>query len=468
MVHIGSPVVWDFNWKRVMESLTVAKFGGTSVADYEAMSRCADIVLQRPQTRIVVVSASSGVTNYLVRLTQPFLPVNEREAILQHISDIQFSILKSLGTKPELAHAMELLLSELTTLSQNQDIADSPALKDLVLSFGERMSTLLFAEILRQKGLSAVNFDIRQVMRTDSHFNKANPEVAAIKKLCATHILPELPQHVFVTQGFIGADECNQTTTLGRGGSDYSAALLAEALDASTLEIWTDVDGIYTTDPRLTSRAKPIPEISFDEAAEMATFGAKILHPATLIPAMRSGTGVFVGSSRAPEKGGTWILRQVEDKPAYRAIALRKEQVLVTLKSPNMLHATGFLAEVFGILAKHKISVDLITTSEISVALTLDEPSNGNKQNLSDAVLAELREVGEVKIERDLSLIAIIGNHLQVTDGVGGEVLSALKDFNLRMICHGASPHNLCFLVKSNDAGEIVAYLHSKLFVDAE
>lgn len=447
-----------------MESLTVAKFGGTSVADFEAMSRCADIILQRPQARVVVVSASSGVTNYLVRLTQPELPANEREAILQHIADKQFSILKSLGKKPELALAMEQLLTELNEISQQESLCHSAELKDRLLSYGERMSTLLFAELLRRKGLSAVNFDVRQVMRTDDTFNRAVPDIGQIKNLCATHLLPELSEHVLVTQGFIAADAQHRTTTLGRGGSDYSAALLAEAIDADVLEIWTDVDGIYTTDPRLTCNARPIPEISFDEAAEMATFGAKILHPATLIPAMRNNTRVFVGSSRASEKGGTWILRQVEDKPAYRAIALRKEQVLLTLKSPDMLHATGFLAEVFTILAKHKISVDLITTSEISVALTLDEPSNGNKQNLSNALLDELSQVGEVKIERDLSLVAIIGNHLQVTDGIGGKALASLRDFNLRMICHGASPHNLCFLVKSRDAGEVVAYLHRELF----
>lgn len=447
-----------------MESLTVAKFGGTSVADYEAMCRCAEIVVNQPNTRIVVVSASSGVTNYLVRLTNTYLPANERDAILQHISDIQFSILKLLGKKNELAQAMEVLLNELNEVSRDPELADDASLKDQLLSYGERMSTLLFAEILRQQGLSAVNFDVRQVMRTDDNFGKAQPDTDQIKQLCATHLAPELSQYVFVTQGFIGADEQNRTTTLGRGGSDYSAALLAEALDADTLEIWTDVDGIYTTDPRLTEKAKPIPEISFDEAAEMATFGAKILHPATLIPAMRSNTRVFVGSSRAPAKGGTWILRQVTDKPAYRAIALRKEQVLLTLKSPNMLHATGFLADVFTILAKHKISVDLITTSEISVALTLDEPTNGNKQNLSERVLKELSNVGEVKIERDLALIAVIGNHLQVTDGVGGEVLSALQHYNLRMICHGASPHNLCFLVKGKDAGDVVAHLHNSLF----
>lgn len=447
-----------------MNHLNVAKFGGTSVANYDAMQRCADIVINNQNTRIVVVSASSGVTNYLVRLASATMPTNERDAILQHIADIEFGILKALGGKPELTVALDHLLAELSELSKNPDLTTSPMLKDELLSYGERMSSLLFAEILRQKGSHAINFDVRQVLKTDEHFNKATPQLEQIKHLAETIIAPELDQHIFVTQGFIGSDSQNRTTTLGRGGSDYSAALLAEATEAETLQIWTDVDGIYTTDPRITDQARSIPEISFDEAAEMATFGAKILHPATLIPAMRSGAKVFVGSSKAPEKGGTWIASQVNNKPAYRAIALRKEQVLLTLKSPNMLHATGFLAEVFVILAKYRISVDLITTSEISVALTIDEPSDGSRSMLSDNLIAELEAIGEVNIEQNLSLVAVIGNHLQATNGVGGDVLSALENFNLRMICHGASPHNLCFLVEAQEGARIVEHLHSFLF----
>ncbi len=161
--------------------------------------------------------------------------------------------------------------------------------------------------------------------------------------------------------------------TLGRGGSDYSAALIAEGVKAAGLEIWTDVPGIYTTDPRIASKAAPIPEISFSEASEMANFGAKILHPSTLVPALRHDIPVFVGSSKEPEKGGTWIRHQVESSPLFRALALRCNQTMVTLRSANMFHAYGFLAKVFEILAKHKISVDLITTSEISVSLTLDQ-----------------------------------------------------------------------------------------------
>lgn len=447
-----------------MTGLIVAKFGGTSVADFDAMSRCASIVASNSETKIVVVSASSGVTNYLVRLAKGNLPTNERDAILAHIADIEFSILKRMGHKPEMAQALEHLLNELSACAKEPELSVTPALQDELLSFGERMSSLLFSEILREKGIHAINFDVRQVIKTDSGHGKATPDIPLIKHQAETVLKPDLAHSVVVTQGFIGANENGKTTTLGRGGSDYSAALLAESVQASALQIWTDVNGIYTTDPRLTAKARPIPEISFDEAAEMATFGAKILHPATLVPAMRASVRVFVGSSRDPEAGGTWVAWQTEHKPAYRAIALRKEQVLLTLKSPDMLHATGFLAEVFAILARHKISVDLITTSEISVALTLDEPTNGNSRKITEPLLAELREIGEVQIEEGLSLIAVIGNHLQATRGVGGNVLSALEKYNLRMICHGASAHNLCFLVKSDDAPGIVEHLHNCLF----
>lgn len=447
-----------------MTGLIVAKFGGTSVADFEAMSRCASIVASNSETKIVVVSASSGVTNYLVRLAKGNLPTNERDAILAHIADIEFSILKRMGHKPEMAQALEHLLNELSACAKEPELAITAALQDELLSFGERMSSLLFSEILRERGTHAINFDVRQVIKTDSGHGKATPDIPLLKHQAETVLKPELAHSVVVTQGFIGATENGKTTTLGRGGSDYSAALLAESVQASALQIWTDVNGIYTTDPRLTAEARPIPEISFDEAAEMATFGAKILHPATLVPAMRASVRVFVGSSREPEAGGTWVAWQTENKPAYRAIALRKEQVLLTLKSPDMLHATGFLAEVFTILARHKISVDLITTSEISVALTLDEPTNGNSRKITEPLLAELREIGEVQIEEGLSLIAVIGNHLQATRGVGGNVLSALEKYNLRMICHGASAHNLCFLVKSDDAPGIVEHLHNCLF----
>lgn len=447
-----------------MNQLNVAKFGGTSVADYDAMQRCADIIVNNPDTRVVVVSASAGVTNYLVQLAQGNLTEQQQDKIIQAICDIEYAVIERLNKPADVLTALDNLIHEMSAIARHEQLSESLKLKDALLSFGERMSSLLFAELLRQRGVQAVNFDIRQVLKTDSTFSHAQPDIEATRIQVQTLVKPELSHSVFVTQGFIGSDSENATTTLGRGGSDYSAALLAEALDAETLHIWTDVTGIFTTDPRVASSARPIPEISFDEAAEMATFGAKILHPATLIPAIRSGSKVFVGSSRAANEGGTWISRETQERPAYRAIALRRDQVLLTLKSPNMLHATGFLADVFGILAKYKISVDLITTSEISVALTIDEPQNGTRKTLSPELLAELGEICDVKVEQGLSLVAVIGNRLQAVNGVGGKVLSAMDSYNLRMICHGASPNNLCFLVYTEDAERIVENLHRQLF----
>jgi aspartate kinase len=269
-----------------------------------------------------------------------------------------------------------------------------------------------------------------------------------------------------ITQGFIGSEREGRTTTLGRGGSDYTAALLGEALNAARVDIWTDVPGIYTTDPRVVPTAKRIDEITFEEAAEMATFGAKVLHPATLLPAVRRGIPVFVGSSKDPAAGGTRVCNETRNPPLFRALALRRKQTLLTLHSLNMLHTFGFLAELFNILARHNVSVDLITTSEVSVALTLDTTGSTSTSAslLTQALLTELSSLCRVEVEEDLALVAIIGNQLSKACGVGKEVFGVLDPFNLRMICYGASSYNLCFLVPGNDAESVVRTLHRNLF----
>lgn len=443
-------------------AMIVAKFGGTSVADFAAMSRCAEIVLADPSIRLVVVSASSGVTNLLVDITRQQDPA-ARLLAYAGVERITYAVLQQLQQQALVGAAIEQLLLELKTLV-NADRSYSAAEKDLLQSFGERLSSVLFAQVLAERGAAVSSFDVRRVMRTDSRFGKGEPQIAEIAALTAQYLSPLLNQQLIVTQGFIGADAQGQTTTLGRGGSDYSAAILGEAIGARVVQIWTDVVGIFTTDPRLTDQARCIPEISFDEAAEMATFGAKVLHPATLIPAMRQNIPVFVGSSREPQAGGTWISKQVDTKPSYRAIALRKAQTLITVKSPAMLHAAGFLAKVFDILSRHQISVDLVTTSEISVALTLDDaPGSAFSQSIEPA-LAELTAFSEVTVEQDLSLIAVIGNHLHSTRGVTGSLFQALEKINMRLICHGASRHNLCFLVQDREAAAVVKELHQALF----
>ncbi|GAA5141645.1 lysine-sensitive aspartokinase 3 [Thalassotalea piscium] len=447
-----------------MSKLTVAKFGGTSVGDYPAMLRCANIIKNDTGNRVVVVSASAGVTNLLVRLSQANLSSSEQVSIINQVRDIQYNITQNLVNQAELNQEVDGILVELSEYAKLQSAEVSSKIADTILSFGEQLSSRIFAQVLKTVQVNAQYFDVRSVMQTNSSFGKAVVDTEKLKQNCHQLLVPLLTNQVVVTQGFIGKDYDNNTTTLGRGGSDYSAALLAEALNADNLAIWTDVVGIFTTDPRITDKARAINEISFGEAAEMATFGAKILHPATLIPAMRHNIPVFVGSSKEPNKGGTYIQKTVSSTPTYRSIALRREQTLVTVKSPAMLHASGFLAKVFNVLAKHQLSVDLITTSEISVAMTFDNPTGTTQALLNSTVVQELEKLCEVSVENGLSLIAVIGNKMQQKSGVGSCIFDTISGINVRMICHGASEHNLCFLVNEEQANLAVEQLHKAFF----
>ncbi len=442
--------------------IKVAKFGGTSMADATAMRRCASIVKLDVDKRLIVVSASSGTTNLLTDLFNS-LKSDEKKNILAQIKEKHFRICKNLNNPEAVEGSMEILLNDLEEISMEKQVR-TPKRKDIILSFGERISSLLFSQILLEETGEAVKLlDARDVMVTDGTHGNAAPDLDKIAEQAEKYILPEIGSQRIVTQGFIGRSVEGEPTTLGRGGSDYSAALFAEAINADVLEIWTDVTAVYTTDPRITSHAKPITEISFDEAAELSVFGAKVLHPATMVPAMRKRIKVYVGSSIEPEIPGTWIVRETAEKPPIRAISLRRNQTLLTVHSLDMLHRHGFLEKLFSVLAKHKISVDLVTTSEVSVSLTLDTDVNAPvHQVLTDEVLDELNSFCQVEIERNLSLIALVGNNLHATAGLSGPVFGALKDINIRLICHGASSHNLCFLVEEDNAENVVRVLHKK------
>ncbi|EKS7814661.1 lysine-sensitive aspartokinase 3 [Edwardsiella piscicida] len=448
-----------------MQQTIIAKFGGTSVADADAMLRCADIILSNPAVRMVVLSAAAGVTNHLIALAEG-QEAAERLRLIGEVRRIHDAILAALPDDAVVRSEIERMLENIAMLAEAAALATSAALTDELVSHGELMSTLLFSELLRVRGVSVEWFDIRRIMRTDDRFGKAEPDREQLQALAQQSLAPRLTTHLIITQGFIGSERKGRTTTLGRGGSDYTAALLAEALDAARVDIWTDVPGIYTTDPRIVPAARRIDEIAFSEAAEMATFGAKVLHPATLLPAVRSDIPVFVGSSRDPGAGGTLVCNKSAQPPLFRALALRRSQTLLTLHSLNMLHARGFLAEVFGILARHRISVDLITTSEVSIALTLDTTGSctGGASLLTSALLTELSAQCRVEVEEDLALVALIGNQLSSACGVGRQVFGAMEPFNIRMICYGASSHNLCFLVPGNDADAVVRTLHARLF----
>lgn len=449
-----------------MFSLSVAKFGGTSVANFEAMSLCANIITQDTNTRVVVLSASAGVTNFLVELANG-CEKTRRDEILTSIRAIQTQIIEKLQNQTALRADIEELLDRIETLAESASLATSPALTDELICHGEMMSTKIFTQLLRERNYPAVWLDVREVVATNNHYGKAAPDDEKTAQQADAILKPLIESgYVVITQGFIGRDEDGKTTTLGRGGSDYSAALLAEVLQAKDVLIWTDVPGIYTTDPRVVPNAKRIDTMAFNEAAEMATFGAKVLHPATLLPAVRSNIPVYVGSSKAPEQGGTWVTRDPQPRPTFRALALRRNQILLTLSSLSMLHAQGFLANVFSILAKHKISVDVITTSEVSIALTLDKTGSASSGSelLSTELLEELAHHCRVNVENDLALVAIIGNHLHTKAGVAKQLFHTLENYNIRLISYGASTNNVCTLVKNDEADDIIRALHQSLF----
>lgn len=449
-----------------MSHLSVAKFGGTSVANFDAMTSCANIVTSDANTRVVVLSASASVTNYLVELANG-CEKERREEILDAVRTIQYNIIEKLQNQSEVSAEIDELLQHIAALAESASLATSNALTDELICHGEMMSTKIFTQLLKERNFPAVWVDVRDIVATNSNYGKAAPNDEKTQQQSDAIIKPLIAAgNVVITQGFIGRDDEGKTTTLGRGGSDYSAALLAEVLNANDVLIWTDVPGIYTTDPRVVPNAQRIDTMAFNEAAEMATFGAKVLHPATLLPAVRSNIPVYVGSSKAPEQGGTWVTRDPQPRPTFRAIALRRNQTLLTLSSLSMLHAQGFLANVFAILAKHKISVDVITTSEVSVALTLDKTGSASSgaDMLSKELLDELNAYCHVQVEHDLALIAIIGNNLHTQAGVAKQLFHTIENFNIRLISYGASTNNVCTLIKNDEADEVVRALHAGLF----
>jgi aspartate kinase len=449
----------------MFKNISVAKFGGTSVADFDAMNRSADIVLSHVSTRLVILSASAGTTNILVSLAEG-RDRDERARLLDDIRCIQHSIINRIQRPDVIRDEINRIIANIRVLSDAAALATSRALTDELVSHGELMSTLLFVEILRERQANTEWFDVRKVMRTNNHFGQAEPDLSLIAEQSTVSLKPRLEKSIVVTQGFIGRESKGRTTTLGRGGSDYTTALLGEALKASRIDIWTDVPGVYTTDPRIVPQAKRIDCISFEEATEMAIFGAKVLHPATLVPAVRCNIPVCVGSSKNPKAGVTRIYRETQDRPLFRALALRRKQTLLLLQSKEILNPKGFFAEVFAILARYNIAIGLVTTSELSITLAFDanKLTSIGEALLSQELLAEFLPLSNIEVEENLSLVTLIGNNLLKSNSIGERVFSNLDTFNVRMICYGASNYNLCLLVPENQAEEMVRVLHKNLF----
>jgi aspartate kinase len=446
------------------------KFGGTSVEDSAAILRTASIVagrLRKNLNPIVVVSAMSKVTDTLLAAAAA-AGRNTREEALK-LSDALRT--RHLNTASELISPGDRLTSLQLNIHHEFDTLDdllrgisavgelTPRTSDNVVSFGERLSSVLCAAAFAEQNIPSTHVDARTVILTDHHYGKAAPDEHAIEAALTAQVLPLVGLgKVPVMGGFIGS--CNGiTTTLGRGGSDYTAAIVGGALHAGAIEIWTDVDGIMTTDPRIVPEALRVKTISFEEAAELAYFGAKVLHPATILPAVQKNIPVYVLNSRNAENEGTRITATPPPCASpFKSIAAKKKLTIIDIVASRMLLAHGFLAAVFGIFDKHGCAIDMVSTSEISVSVTVDS------REALPAICAELSQLADVKYEGNKALICLVGEDIRGISGISGQVFSSISHINVRMISQGASEINMSFMINEEDVDEALRSLHKKFF----
>lgn len=447
--------------------MIVVKFGGTSVGDAEAIERAAAIVEGRLEKRpVVVVSALGGATNALLAVGEQAAKGHLIGALRgvenlrdRHLTECE-KLLGASSVANDISSDLSAIFDELAALAEALSILGhaTPRSFDTIAAFGEQASSHLVSAFFKQRGIPAEHVDAREVMVTDSQFMQAEPQTTEIAQRARDVVLPLLRDgKVPVLGGFIGATSDGITTTLGRGGSDYSASLIGAALQAEAIEIWTDVDGMLTADPRLVGNALLIEEIRFDEASELASFGAKVLHPNTIAPAVRLGIPVFVYNSRRPDGKGTRITFDAPHRPVS-AIAGKTDVVLIKVTAPRMLFAHGFLRRVFEIFERHQTSVDVVATSEVSVSVTIDDPSR------LDALLVDLRSLGDLSIERNRGIIAIVGAGICDAGGAMGRALIALGDTKVHMMSLSATGINLTVIVDGDEVNGAIERLHREFF----
>jgi aspartate kinase len=340
----------------------------------------------------------------------------------------------------------------------------TPRTNDLVLSFGERLSSRMMAEAFEQYGLQGVHVDARSCIVTDAGYGKAVPQESAIEARLAAIVLPLIDAgKTPVLGGFIGATAEGITTTLGRGGSDYTAALVGGGMHAGAIEIWTDVNGIMTTDPRICPDALRVKTISFEEAAELAYFGAKVLHPATILPAVQKSIPVWVLNSRNPKNEGTKITAMAAKCASpFKSIAAKKKLTIIDVVASRMLMSHGYLKAVFDVFDKYKCVIDMVSTSEVSISLSVD-----SNQQLPE-ICAELAKIADVKMEGHKALVCLVGEDIRGHNGIAGQVFSAISHVNVRMISQGASEINMSFMIDEEDVEEAVRSLHEHFFANPD
>jgi aspartate kinase len=441
--------------------MIVMKFGGTSVEDAAAIERSCGIVIERLSRKpFVIVSALGRATNGLLEAGS-FAARGEIGKAMTIADRLEYRHAELLPSTAEYFVRLRELLKALSAIGEF-----SPRTQDLIASYGEVLSSLIFVDRMKRLGFDAAHIDARQCVVTDDRFGKASPILDVTTARLEEASRPHLDAgRIVVMGGYIGATLSGTTTTLGRGGSDYSAAIAGAALNAEEIQIWTDVDGMMTADPRIVSGAWKVKEISFDEASELAYFGAKVLHPLTVLPAVDKNIPVFILNSKRPKGTGTRITREARPcKNLIKSIACKRGITVVTVSSSRMLMAHGFLRALFEVFDRHRTSVDMVATSEVSVSLTLD-----NVYSLT-GIVQDLKELGDVEVSSNTALICLVGNNLRYTPGVARRAFGSLADINILMVSHGASNINFSFLIDQKDADAAVQKLHADFFseIDAE
>jgi len=442
------------------------------VGDGARLAQVADLVAARKSDPpLVVVSAMGGVTDLLVSLADAARGKDRAsaEATLQRLGERHRAAVDALSLGADAAQACrEAIARELMRLG-DLSVGVSllgelpPRTADSIAAAGELLSGPLLAAALEARGVPVAYLDPRELLATDAGFGAAQPHEARTAERVRDRVLPRLAAgEVVVTGGFVGAAPDGSTTTLGRGGSDYSAALLGAALHdcgvpVTAIEIWTDVDGILTADPRVVPEARLVPEVSYAEAAELSFFGAKVLHPATIKPAVARGIPVVVRNTFHPQVPGTVVRGDAPGK-GVRALAARSGVTAIFVGSPRMLLAHGYAARVFGVFEKHRVPVDVIATSEVSISITVDQ-----RAPIAD-VVADLGQFADVETLADLAVVSVVGQGLRTTSGIAARLFGALADVNVVLISQGASDTNLTFVVNGADAPAALRLLHREFF----
>ncbi len=449
--------------------MILMKFGGTSVEDARAMTTLIEIVSkERKRTPVVVLSAIAGATNTLLATAQCAVEgkLDDATRLLNDLLERHVLILENLITQR--STIQELILEVRRRVDEMKNLCQGIAIlgeltnrsRDAIASVGERLSTLIVARAMQERGLPVELVDARLFMITDDRYVNASPLLPHIEERTRALLAPKIALGtIIVTQGFVGSTINGITTTLGRGGSDYSAAIIGAALGAEEIQIWTDVDGVLTADPRIVAAAKKLKIISFREASELAYFGAKILHPSTILPAVKKNIPVIVLNSKRPNSTGTRI---VADPPksnaAVKSIASKKGITVINIQSTRMLMAYGFLESIFSVFSRHTTPVDLVATSEVAVSLTID-----NSNRLGE-IVQDLEQFADVSVLTDKAILCIVGEQMHSTVGIADRIFRALADVNVVMISQGASEINMSLVIDEGRIHEAVQRLHSEFF----